>query len=63
MGSCCRETGGRGAERHGGGYICAGFHAYARQRTNTVTPVVRGFKIDGDEGGWGGKGSMCNRLA
>ena len=31
----------------------AGFHAHQRQRTGTVTPVVRGFKIDGDEGGRG----------
>ena len=29
----------------------AGFHAHQRQRTGAVTPVVRGFKIDGDEGG------------
>ena len=27
--------------------------AATRQRTITVTPVVRGFKIDGDEGGRG----------
>ena len=32
----------------------AGFHAHQRQRTSAVTPVVRGFKIDGDEGGRGG---------
>ena len=31
----------------------AGFHAHQRQRTGTVAPVVRGFKIDGDEGGRG----------
>jgi len=41
----------------------AGFHAHQRQCTSTVTPVVRGFKVDGDECGRGGKGSMCNRFA
>ena len=45
MGSCCRETGGRGAERYRGGYICAGFDAYARQRIRGVALVVCGFKI------------------
>ncbi len=29
----------------------AGFHAHERQRTGTVAPVVRGFKINGDECG------------
>ncbi len=31
----------------------AGFHAHQRQRTGTVAPVVRGFKVDGDDGGRG----------
>lgn len=31
----------------------AGFHAHQRQRASTVAPVVRGFKVDGDECGWG----------
>ena len=31
----------------------AGFHAHQRQRTSTVTPIVCGFKIDGNEGGRG----------
>ena len=63
MGSCCRETGGRGAETYRSGDIHADFYAHQRQRIRAVTPVVRGFKVDGDEGGRGGKGSMCNRLA
>ncbi len=29
----------------------AGERKAAEQRTSTVTPVVRGFKVDGDEGG------------
>ena len=36
----------------------AGFHAHERQRTSTIAPVVRGFKINGDECGWG-RGRSC----
>ena len=33
----------------------SGFHAHERQRTSTVAPVVRGFKINGNECGRGGR--------
>ncbi len=29
----------------------ANFHAHERQHTSTIAPVVRGFKIDGNECG------------
>ena len=51
MGSCCRETGGRGAETYRSGDIHADFYAHQRQRIRAVTPVVRGFKVDSDVGG------------
>jgi len=45
MGSCCRETGGRGAETYRSGDIHADFYAHQRQRIRAVTPVARGLNI------------------
>ena len=36
----------------------ANFHAHERQHTSTFAPVVRGFKIDGNECG-GGAAGVC----
>ena len=47
----------------------ANFHAHERQHTSTIAPVVRGFKIDGNECGgcsgcvWGGNEGLCNNDA
>ena len=53
MGSCCRETGVCGAERYRSGCSYAGYHADQRQRTSTITPVVRSFKIKRNDCGRG----------
>ena len=40
----------------------AGFHTHQRQRTGTVAPVVRGFKLNGTECGRGsGYGGILAR--
>ena len=64
MGSCCRETCGRGAQRYRGGYICADFYAHQRQRIRAVAPVVCSVEIKHNEcrRGYGvGDGEWCGR--